>query len=790
MKKQILTLAALVLTALAPVKAQTVKFIPQPNFVSEVNASTTDADYPTETILSEDFSLMTKGSETTPDTTALSNYNDRNYPFFDNSLTHTPGWSAIRAYQAGGTVCLGGEDGNGGCINTPIGDYSGELTITLRVKNLASTMGYLFVTFCKGGIEEPMEIVNGQSSFTKTVRRNSNWQEVTFTFKNTYGGDDAFIQINAPYSRLLIDDIKVDNRTSFIAAPILNSATDFTTDGFTASWSRVAKATDYLFTLWKKVPVSDADSVNVTEDFEGIRTNSDGSLDPSSIPSGWEIKLHDTPATYVDGDSGLIGGHTSLRMACSGDTITTPSNGGKIKRHWQINVYKVSCPSSNTSAKIRVEVNDGAKWVSFGSFYVNEGIPDVKPAKVMLDYNFGSTPQFYQVRLIAEEFGDSCELAFDDFEETTLTPTRNDTVYKDLVVADTFKVLTGLDPEGEYAYSAKARNTELGLVSDAPSTIINAQGLATPETEEPANVDDRGSFDAKWNTVPKADSYLVDLYKVYRADKDYDDYEIINEDFSGEYSLGTRTNPTQIYNSNLMLLDDYTDNIDWYGRYIICTQSALGVESRSVTYENGELQSPELSLGHSDSCTITLTCCGDSTTDYLVMSNLAGRAAYLPISNDWTTYTVTMPDCQEKDIIYFYTYNGGRFLIDNFRVTQDVKAGDLIYKKDSETEVDGGNSSTCNFSVEEEDNLLFGYSVIAKYTKEGVTAYSKPSAIRLVNPFGVEGVDAIKKITASETTTGITEYYDLSGRRLNSLEGCHGVFIIKNGDTRRKVVIR
>lgn len=783
MKKQLLLLAGLALTASSAVKAQNVKFIPQR--VQAALPTTSDVDYPTTTLIDEDFSLMTKGTVVTPDTTLLTTYGSNNYPYISSSLTHTPGWTAYgNTYQAGGAICLGDDEGNYGTINVPLGDYSGEVTVTFRIKNLASTRGYLFVTFCKGGLDAPVEIDPGYSNFTKLLAKSDNWVNCTFTYKNTYGGDDAFIQINPAYSHVLIDDVKVTTKTSFLAAPIMENATDFTTDGFTAHWSRIAKATDYLLTVFNRVPVSDADSVTITEDFENVKMNADGSLDESSVPEGWEIKLHGTPALFTSGN-GLIGGTKSLRMATTGDTITSPNNGGKIKGHWVINLYKLYPQHTNTDATIQTQVYDGSKWVDYGSFHLSDGIPNVRPAKLLLDYNLGTTPQFYQIRLIAENFDDSCDVAFDDFEEITTTPTRNDTIYKDLVVPDTFKVLTGLDPEGDYSYYAKARSTELNLISAAPDDNINAIGLAAPTAQEAKDVDDRGSFTASWNAVPKADTYLVDLYKVYQAPKDIKNYEILNEDFEGLASFGTKDNPTALYNTSLMLLNDYTTNIDWYGRNIICTTGALGCESKSTTYISGELQTPVLSLGHCDSALVTITCCSDTTGDYLAVANLAGQTAYIPLSEDFKTYSFYMPQCQDRDIIVFYTLMGGRFLLDNVEVDQDIKQGDLVYTKAEEYTVSGNDNNVYYFSVEQEDNVSYAYSVTAKYTKDGQTGYSKESNLVQVDP--CNQYNGIKTV---ETETSKPVYYDLSGRKLPSFNGQHGVVIVKNGNKTSKILLK
>ncbi|MGI6223655.1 MAG: hypothetical protein ACOYJG_08600 [Prevotella sp.] len=761
-----------------------VKLVTPTSKTSKVGKLLKEDSVSTETLIDEDFSLMTKGTPESPDTVLLSSVNYDNYPYIADSLTHKPGWSSRGAYQAGGCVSLGNSDENGGCINVPLGDYSGLTTVTFRAKNIGTRKAYIFINFCKGGLEYP-EAIELSSTTTKTMKKGEDWKEFTFTYENKYGGADCFVQINAAYCNILVDDVKITTKFTVLPAPIMAEATDFTINGFTANWSSVAKATDYLLTVFRQVPTVEADSVNVTEDFEAMELNEDGTLNQESVPEGWEIKLHGNPGLYVQDSEGTLTGDVSLRMATTGDTITTPYNGGMIM-HFNMHIWKVKTPDEGTSAKIHLQVYDGTRWSDFSSFSVADGIPSTtKPANLFLDYNLGTTPTFYQIRLIAEDFDEGTEVSFDDLDMWTTTPTRNDTVIKDRVVKENKCVLDDLDPYSDYFYYAVSRNTERDMISPMPEKVINAFGVATPTALEAENVNDRGSFDAKWTTVPKATSYIVDFYKIYKANQDESNYTVLDEDFNGAMTSGTVDAPVDVYNYQLSSLDDYTTTPDWYGRWNITAESALGVEDISTVQERGELQSPILSLGNGDKTAhISLKVCG-AEGDYLIVSNQYGRAAYVPLTGEYKEYSFDLTDCQNDEILLFTSYNGGWFLLDNVKVTQDLKAWDEVWKKTQIVEVEGNSSDTQHFgSLTEEENTYYGYTVTAKYVKNARTAYSKISNRICVDPF----LTGITSPESNNVIMGRQEMYDLQGRRIENLNGQHGVFIVKMGNKTQKVI--
>lgn len=86
------------------------------------------------TILAEDFSKFTAGSESAHDATRLDDADG----FIDDKYFNTPGWVGLEVYQAGGMAYLGysTEFEATGLLSTPLLDTKGAVTIKVRVRSL------------------------------------------------------------------------------------------------------------------------------------------------------------------------------------------------------------------------------------------------------------------------------------------------------------------------------------------------------------------------------------------------------------------------------------------------------------------------------------------------------------------------------------------------------------------------------------------------------------------------------------------------------------------------------
>lgn len=785
MKQKTIITAALVLLSMSA-SAQSAQYVKLQPF----KAKAAD-NYPVINVVDEDFSLMTKGSDTAPDAQNLSPYGSDNYPYLPNEYFHQPGWWGMKVYQAGGAVALNGEDGVGGVLTTPAGDYSGELTITFRAKAVGTEpQRILFVTPVKGGAMNPKTIGDNMTK-QFSIRANSNWKTYTVNFTIPYGGNDGQIQFNCTMGGIIIDDVHIEKKQSLLAAPILNPAKDFTYSGFTASWSKVAMADKYLMTLYRYVPISDVDSVNINEDFSqldvtGNRLNQYGYDEQTGCTFNIGSGERDV---FTEGEPGCISAPYSICLDNDNDTIVFPYNGGYIK-HFVTSIRKVKTKDDD-EAKIYIDIFDGAKWVTFTSFYVNSGIPD-GDAKLLLDY-FLQSKTFYQVRLRCKEFGNETQVAIDNLEMTTTTPTRKDVVYEDRAVNDTAVVLTDLDPESDYYYYAKAQSTEYNLTSNAPEDPVYAFGVSAPKANEASDVDDRGGYTASWSRTPKATSYQLNTYDTYTATSDVKSYAVLKESFSAS-NQGTTTEPILLNNYfDLVQLDQYTDNPGWYGYITAVAKGAIGCEDGSSMSLKGELQSPELDLSHNGGqYTIRLTVSGYEG-EYLIVQNNAGDRKAVEITEDEQTFDIPMEHGTVDDILTFYTYEGRNFMVSNVEVLQDLSTGDKVSRLASVQALEGNNSTEARISgLDDTDNTTFGYDVQAVYAKGSRVATSTKSNRVAVDVFGT----GVRNITADNANTGV-EIFDCSGSRVFASStsaklptGLHGTYIVKRNGKSVKIMFK
>lgn len=209
------------------------------------------------TILSEDFSKFTAGSETTPDGTDIANFEAM------DAYTLEPNWWGYGVYQAGGKAYLGygdfsGEGEETGYMETPIIDFSAieaTVTVKIKVKSTVATGDTLLVQWYDYNDD------TYQTYDYDMAEINNTWTEYTFSFDYVYQGDIVF-GFYAYEHEVLIDDIEISVAgSSSITAPVATAASDILVSGFTANWNAVESATTYLLNVYTKsganVPASD-----------------------------------------------------------------------------------------------------------------------------------------------------------------------------------------------------------------------------------------------------------------------------------------------------------------------------------------------------------------------------------------------------------------------------------------------------------------------------------------------------------------------------------------------------
>lgn len=734
----------------------------------------TDHPEDAEIIVDEDFSLFAEGSIEQPSETSLTTD-----WLINSEYTHHPGWSGYNVRMAGGCAALVSDYDR--CINTFPADLSGHVTVTFRV------YGVTEIT--------PIYLILGREPYSQTpamldrdvrhVRTNGRWTWVRAEFDNVDGSEDCYIQIH-PFQRCFIDDLKVSTQNTLIAQPRLLPATDFTLDGFTANWGKVAKAEDYLLSVYKEQPKVAGETNEYEEGFESF---------DAALPEGWSVGIE---GDLLSDDASE--GAKSLLLSTNGDYIELPANGGttlSLKADI-LPVGKLDPEYGLFDACLYMKVFDGYKWNDVSGYwrFSNSEWKEFD----LSAYAAGA----YKVRLEVGNLSEGDALLMDNLRWTTTSETERVYALEDEVVTGNFHVLSGLDPVGDYFYTVKARNNAVGLVSEV-TAAQDAFGVCAPEAQDATEISLRGAYTANWSDVPKATAYGVKTYQVYTASIDEDDHSVIEETFAPVTTKATPSNPEMLGNMDLVCLDGLTDNNGWYGFLTIVSEGAMGAMSMPDYGIRGELQSPELSLSNNEgTCRVEIEA-WVAQGDQVVLLNQNHDALGLQGAGRFITYYGELSDCTENDILTFYSEQFQNFFIKSIKVSQDLKAGDKVATHITTNQTGAGFMRMTGL----DPSLEYGYDVYSVYTRYTKSCVS-PASNRVYVPIGELGVERLQEegvkishradliVVENEMPLDFT-VTDISGRMVYNRtlpEGTNeirlpysGIFIIKAGEKTAKVMI-
>lgn len=757
----------------------------------------TDENERLRVIVEEDFSAWTDGSEEEPDTVNVVSLS--NPPYIDNSMMHQPGWSGLALFQAGGVVAM--TDLGGGAINTPLGDYSGELTISFRVKSI-SQKASIIVSVCKGDIWFP-EPAGEFTEVSKTfnVSADDGWQELTFKCTNIYSDNDGFIQINVPYRQVFMDDIKVTSElTDFIAAPEVKAATDFKIDGFTANWGTVSFAEHYELSVYQEVE-EDGEEMEIDESFEDAKY--DGTNVSGVIP---EVSATNVSVSETDGYNST----KCLVVSDNSAEIIFEGSGGKIK---ECSIWAKILEGNPSTSTIVFEAWNGVNWSYLTSMKLGLLMNEQDQAGIITFSLEEVLSPFYNIKIKfegIEEEDEEVKICIDDLYFRTAPTAKQEMVLDAVKVNETHYELTGLDPEGEYYYYVASVNGDL----KAASETMYAFGLSTPVAKEATDIDLRGGYTANWERTPKATYYEVKNYSAYVAEKDVDSYTVLYEDFEHIESDAALDNPELVGNiSGTVSLDDYIGGIGWTGGNNAFADGMFG-----FTFADGvaSLCTPPMSLDNNDgNFRMTVTAYG-YVGDMIVVEGSSATPEYNAMAfnsdegnvMDYIVFKTSFTGGSANEVLKFSSFRGYPILIDDITIEQDLKAGDRVYTLYSINNVNNGDEVSTRFSGLVTDNKYYAYDVTAYIERMGNVCASETSN-RIEVPFyksvDMETADetmivyAEGKVYATLPEAETVRIYDMLGRLLMS-EDCKagenvlnfsgkGIYMVVAGDTARKIIV-
>ena len=723
-------------------------------------------------LVDEDFSAMTSGTVEKPDTTKMlaceySGYSD-NGIFIDSSLTKDGTWFGSQVYSAGGALALKTYNPQQQAyVCTPIGDYSGDLTITLRVKAnpaiVRTENGYSKVTGSSIGIEVCTGGYTGSDAantddktgyYSARIYEKDGWQEVTYTVKNYSANNDGYVCFFTEGS-VVIDDVKIKAGSSFLANPVLEGITDFKKDNFTIAWQPTRKAFNYYVDLYTRKYLSDKDTTFVADFNDG------------SLPAGFET----TSQTFVD-----EGTDNSKAIKLSNDdSFTVPTNGNDYKTaHFSLKVVDPTVDPTDPYAKyyvqgsILIDLKNADGWKNIGEYYASGFWNDADVVKLEEEYSKFATGGFTQLRLRVEDMNEGAYFVLDDVDVTAKPAFEYQIVggdyYTDLkedycftaTTSKTSYTFTNLDPNTEYWYGVRAH-----YVSQfSTRSFTHALGVAAPDSKEATDIDSRGSFTANWDAAPKATSYTANCYGVKTVDEATEDYPILEEDFSNvDASVTAATNiadATAVNNEEVSSLDAYTTLPGWTGDYNTLVQGMLGAEG-DYDYTYGHIYTPELCLDNADKCKLTLKLYGDANDQIGIKMN--GTIYYLVLpDNGLADGTVTLPVTEARQKIGFFSHTSAPFAIDYIKVGQPLAKGAKALTWLASGDTDAQTLSYTFTGLDAYDFTDFGYSVTSHYQYDENTSVSSLTPSEMVFVDLAAGTSGIKDLQNSGEAKVVARY--------------------------------
>ncbi len=737
-------------------------------------------------LVEEDFSKMTKGTEDSPDDERLAAYYGLEPGVnIDPSLTNQPGWTGHNVYSAGGAVLVKEDNITApGAINTPLGDYSGSLTITFRYKILKGSTadGQVLVSVLKGGIGVGADVI-GTNTYAKfaVYPGQEDWQEAEMRCTNKSADNDGFVQF-CIYGNIIIDNIKITSTQNFIANPKLLPVTDFTATSFTANWEKVRLAYGYQMALKKKVFTADGD-VSYSENFE----------DMASVPEGWTITNFDESRIVNGGKDGSKG----LKLR-NGDVVKTPFNFSKYK-NFKFSIKLVTPEgvypdAAKGNLHFRLTTLEG--WDSDEGFDLSP-MPVAYLAYYPEDFDFGTdlypmfNNQYYGLTIYADELEEGSYLVLDNVSFDTGRPSELQDVitWDDYVFTegrDTHYTFTNLDPECDYVYCVRSQYQDLY----SSGVMGTAFGVAAPELAPATNVDKSGTYTANWRSVPKATSYIVANYGVRTATEDTKDFVLLDDDFSKiDETITYSQSPDEaewLLNGSETYLDKYTKARGWTGVGNTIAQGWLGAADGSTVLNY--LRTPPLTLSNAQNFTIRLKARGSVGENLVVSVN--GNNYTIPFESTDLEGELEVPESGFGLPITFFTQNMSAFSLDYVTVLQDVKAGQSVFDFIESDEVD---AQTLSYDFENlgYDYAKYAFDVVAKYDNGSESVLSGKNGCMIVDIASGSSTSGIKALGATdeEGNGNPIAYYGVDGSRLNAPKKGVNIVRFANGKT-SKVIVR
>lgn len=706
-------------------------------------------------------------------------------------------WTAVNAYSAGGAVALVSPNiNNSGYINTPVGDYSGEVTVSFRAKpieNNGQKKSYVFIQPFYGDFRSPSdarcEAITDMSF--NLYAGDENWTEVEIKFNNYSSNNDGYISISCDLgSAVLIDDLKITTSPAFVADPVLEQA-EFGVNTLTAHWQPVRRAFNYNFRLYKKSAAGDGDA-EYEEDFDDILQ------DGSNLPEGWTFNVKELCISENGGYDGTPG-----IILKNGETLETLRNGAKYRNAsvWLQSYYPdQDAADADTDGMVCIDVCKDGKWYPFAGYYMgvlynDPAEDDMLTLAEMYLTEFADRYESIRIRVKDSNCPEAYVVADHFYIETgqplsyELIPDKDGYDYW-LVEGDSFEIkfgnndkdypYHGLKQECDYAYSLQSHY----LFERSKEVFADLEGVYMPAVNKPEETSD--GFKASWEPVYAASSYRVDNYGVRSLKNNTAGCVVFEEKFDKtECPTTSPLYPEEMGNTEFADLSDYSDFPGWGGLNNVYVEGMMG-------FYGGRLVTPLIHLPNAENAFVKIVYYA-TPGDVLTMTDADGRRYYHECTGasdmNRTEAVFNIPAGTKPCEFTLRSEYRLPILIDEFTVSQDAKAGNKIYTYLGSTFEDAPATETSFEGLKDTGFTGFACSVTAIRSGESGLLFSSPSNFRFAGaPEMFEGTSEVKA-PAADVTVQVEGYYSIDGIRHAS--AVKGINIVRMTDgTVRKIFVR
>lgn len=661
----------------------------------------TGSDQPVESgwilLVDEDFSGMTQGTEDEPDVN-VQLFDDYGYALpsaglkpFHESCTQT--WGGDRLYPAGGSIAV-----MGGFLNTPIGDFSGDLKMTFRAR-LVPNMG---VT--RRGVDVMLIRHSRLDEFKReTYTLTPEWQEFSFTADNGWFYDTKIQFFNIDDLCYEIDDVRIEHRITGIEPPVAALPDILGDDAFIAEWFPTETADEYLLSVYEKGP--SLDDRDWSEDFEEIETDGTSVV---SLPEGWSFNLSSNGdrREFTDNPEYTGSGTRAICFDANGDFIVTPKAEAGIKEFSFFLSADTSDPDFDPTKGQVVAV--GALTDVGWHEWMNISVPALLNmydgmATVDLSENLGVFDNIYALRIESVmNPGERILLYIDDVHYTVAGQPELAYLLEDKVIEgqdNNYYIVEGegFDPEADYFYNVKARNSKYTSVASNEIEVFN---IHTPKALEPTDVT-ADSFTANWTCGGKADNFVVTLYQTMTA-RETGNTTVLHETFSKAKGNGTPFDPENgYYNSTYVNIDHLTDVPGWKATSYSTLNGMAGGLAEDPLHPNavaGAFSTPTIDLSHDNgNCRVKVRGWFHAGDGLVIQGTSPAAFAAVP-TNVEGEYEIELDlslcGMEESLTIYSPTYSD--FMLDEVTITQNLEKGDRVKVRTSELEVPDKETRSLN----------------------------------------------------------------------------------------------